>query len=76
MRLVTKRDVIPRKIMKNKRTIIREEITQGIPVLRFSFFIIGRNTKESMKDKTIGIITEETVWRRKPASIIARKRIR
>ena len=62
--------------MKNKTTIIREQITQGIPVFTFSFFMIGRNTKESMKERTTGINTVDMVLHRKPASTTAKKRIR
>ena len=73
---VTKIDVIPRRMIKNRITIINEEITHGIPVLTFSFLMIGKNTKESMKERTTGINTVDMVLHRKPASTTAKKRIR
>jgi hypothetical protein len=65
-------DVIPRRTMKNRITIINEEITHGIPVFTFSFLIIGKNTNESMKERTTGIKTLAMVLHRKPASTTAR----
>ena len=73
---VTKIDVIPRRMIKNRITIINEEITHGIPVLTFSFLMIGKNTKESMKERTTGIKTLDMVLHRKPASTTARNRTR
>ena len=67
VREVTRIEVSPRRIMKKRITIMRDEITQGIPVFTFSFLIIGRNTKESMKESTTGIRTADIVLHRKPA---------
>ena len=69
-------DVSPRRATKNRITIISDEITQGIPVFTFSFFIIGRKTKESMKDRTTGIRTVDIDFNRKPASTTARNKTR
>ena len=69
-------DVIPRRTVKNRITIINEEITHGIPVFTFSFLMIGKNTKESMKERTTGIRTEYMVLHRKPARTTDRKRTR
>ena len=69
-------DVSPRRATKNRITIISDEITQGIPVFTFSFLIIGRKTKESMKDRTTGIRTVDMVLNRKPARTTAKKRTR
>jgi hypothetical protein len=76
VREVTRIDVSPSIAMKNRMTIITEEITQGIPVFTLSFFIIGRNTKESMKEKITGIRTSDMVLHRKPASTTARNKMR
>ena len=73
---VTRIEVRPRIATKNKITIIREEITQGIPVFTFSFFMIGRKTKESINDSTTGIITVDIVLHRKPARTTARNSMR
>ena len=70
----TRIEVSPSKVMKNRITIMREEITHGIPVFTFSFFMIGNNTKESMTESTTGIRTVDMVLHRKPASTTARKR--
>ena len=75
-RLPIKIEVIPRNTMKNKTTIIKEEITQGIPVFRFTFLMIGSKTSERIKESTTGITTEDMVFKRKPASTTARNRIR
>ena len=74
--LPSKRDVIPRSATKKSTTIINEDMIHGIPVFRLTFLMIGRRTKESMKDSVTGIITEDMVRSRKPASTTARKRIR
>ena len=73
---VTRIDVIPRRIMKNRTTIINEEITHGIPVFTFSFLIIGKNTNESMNERTTGLKTLDMVLHRKPASTTARNNMR
>ena len=73
--LPSKREVIPRRSTKKSTTIINEDIIHGIPVLRFTFLMIGSRTKESMKESVTGIITEDMVFNRKPASTTARNRI-
>ena len=73
---VTRIDVIPRRTMKNRTTIINEEITHGIPVFTFSFLIIGKNTNESMNERTTGIKTLDIGLHRKPARITVKKRSR
>ena len=69
-------DVIPRRTTKKRITIIKEDMTHGIPVFTFSFFIIGKNTKESMNERTTGIKTLDMVLHRKPASTTARNKTR
>ena len=76
VREVTRIEVSPRRIMKKRITIMRDEITQGIPVFTFSFLIIGRNTKESMKESTTGIRTADIVLHRKPPSTTAKNKTR
>ncbi len=71
--LESKRDAIPKKTAKNKTIMINEEITQGMPVFKFSFFMIGRNTKESINESITGIITVDIVLHRKPVNTTAKK---